>query len=117
MQSVYYKMFIEQGVDLNYTFSFKDAATGSLLDLTGWYANLIARYYSEDGALAFEATTLNNKLVINNTSLELILTELDTASLIKDSCKYELNIIDTEGNSYRPLYGDICVHKEIKPNR
>ena len=61
MDASIYNFVIEQGVDFNKTFRFKDDLD-NYIDITGWSASLTARYYRVKGDLAFEASTVNGKL-------------------------------------------------------
>ena len=108
-----YSLCIPQGTDFDRTVRYTDNL-GNYIDMTGWGASMTARYMSEDGPLAFEATNGNGMITVEDgTYLRIRLSSELTGSLTCGKIVYDLHVVDLEGKTHLLLNGNITLSKQV----
>lgn len=114
MAAVIHNFTIEQGTTVRKVFRLKDGSNLPL-NLTGFQARLQARATVGSPTVLLDASTENNKLVIDPLEgmVSLVLTANESAALSWSKAKYDLELENSGGEVMRPVKGEIDIDKEV----
>lgn len=114
MAATTHNITVEQGAPFKLDFVVKNP-DNSNKDLTGFTARMQFRTSYSSSTTELDATTVNQKLVINvsQSYCSIDLTATDTASLIYKSYVYDIELVDSLGVPLRLVQGTVTVNPEV----
>lgn len=117
MAATKFDLDIEQGIPYKKKFLVRNE-DNSLPVMTGWTARMQFRQYVSSPVVALDASTSNNKLVINtgDSSVEIVLSEADTTVFSSVKYVYDLELLDSSSKPIRLLQGTVSVSQEVTRN-
>lgn len=117
MAATKFDLNIEQGIPYQKKFLVRNE-DNSLPSMTGWTARMHFRKYTSSSIIELDANTINGKLTINtaDSSVEIILSENDTASLGSVKYVYDIELLDPSLKPIRLVQGNVSVSLEVTRN-
>lgn len=114
MRAGNYTLTVDQGTDWSETFTLRNKATGTPLDLTGYTARMHVRRDYDATATLVELTTTNGRIVLGGEdgTVTLSLDSTVTAG-INRSGVWDVELVSADGIVYRPLRGDFVLRREV----
>jgi hypothetical protein len=108
-----YRLDIEHGATFKQNFVWMDA-TRVPINLTGCTARMQIRQKFTSDEFYVELTTENGKIVLGGTTgtVDLIMSPTDTESILTNGV-YDLEVIFTNGDVVRLLYGAVNISKNV----
>lgn len=105
---------VEQGATFNPIWTWKSGATeasATPVDLTGCTARMQIREDEDDSTVLYELTTENSKIVLGDAAgtIEVIISDEDSAAFTWDSGVYDLEIEFVDGTVRRWSKGSVIV--------
>ena len=110
-------LIIYQGATFRKAWDIVDKQSGSPVDLTGYTARMHIRGKIKDELPVVVLTTTNGGISImiteSQTVLSLFISAEVTAALTISKGVYDLEIVDTSGEVYRLVQGQVTISKEV----
>ena len=104
---------IEQGATFRKPLIWK--ADGIAVDLTGWTARMQIRPTIESDVIIAELTTENDGIAIDGPAgkISLYIGAAQTAAMNFETAVYDLELVDSQGDVFRLLYGSVSLSPEV----
>lgn len=115
MSAARYNLKIEQGATFRMPLELSDPKTNTVWDLTGCSARMQIRQHISSSVILHEMTSDNGGLVIDPL-LGIILMEISaevTAAFNFSSAVYDLELVKTDGDVVRLVYGNVALSFEV----
>ena len=109
-----YDFEIEQGADLDKTFTWKDSA-GAPVSLVGYTARMQVRKNISAPEVLLSLTTENSRISIDGAAGQVILhvDAATTSAITWTSGVYDIELISGAGKVFRLVRGTVTVSKEV----
>lgn len=109
------KLRIEQGATFRKLLTWKAGTPAVPVDITGCTARMQIRADIDDADPLISLTTENGGITLGDTAgtIELYISDTDTAAITWETGVYDLEIILANGDVRRLLYGTVTVTPEV----
>lgn len=107
---------IEPGATFRSTFTWKDKATGEVIDLTGYSARMQVRKNAASDPVLELTTDVDGGIILSDEDgwvITLLVPASDTAELPKGAYRYDLLMEDGDGFVTRLLEGAVTIKDRI----
>lgn len=109
------KLTIEQGATFRKTLTWKTGTPAVAVDLTGCTARMHIRAEIASATTLVALTTENGGIILGGTAgtIVLLITAVATAAFAWETGVYDLEVVLTNGDVRRLLYGPVAVSPEV----
>ena len=109
-----YGFTADQGATFSQTVKWKDS-TGSLIDLTGYSAEMVIRERTTAAPVALTLSTSNGRITLGDAAgtIDLLIADEDTANLDEGHYTYTLELTSSGGIVERVLMGLFVVRPKV----
>ncbi len=114
MSAGFFHFIIEQGATFKHTLTLKDSAD-SLINLTGFSAEMDLRRNQDDSSEVLTLTVANNRVTMggSNGTIVLEISASDTSSMAVGDGVYDLKLTDSNAKVDRILEGTFSVRGSV----
>lgn len=114
MAAGYHHFIIEQGATFKHTLTLKDASD-SLINLSGYSAEMDLRKNQDDTSEVITLTVANNRITMGGSAGTVVLeiSASDTSSLLVGDGVYDIDLTDSNGKVDRIMEGTFSVRGNV----
>jgi len=114
MAAGYHHFIIEQGATFKHTLTLKDASD-SLINLTGYSAEMDLRKNQDDSSEVITLTVANNRITMGGSAGTVVLeiSASDSSALLVGDGVYDIDLTDSNGKVDRIMEGTFSIRGNV----